>query len=367
MLIFISVVILLAAFVFIYIQHPKFGKAPSGARLERMKQSPNYKDGVFENRTFTPTLTEGYSFAGVLYDFLFGKKPGGTPEDSIPSVKTDLKALPSDRNVLVWFGHSSYFLQADGLKILVDPVFSGNASPVPGSTKAFKGSDAYTVSDMPELDYLLITHDHYDHLDYETISLLKSKVKKVICGLGVGSHFDHWGYDSGIVKEMDWDESSELAPGIRLHTLTARHFSGRSFKRNTTLWLSYMLETPKRKIFMGGDSGYDTHFAAIGERFGPIDLAILENGQYNIAWHAIHCLPEETIKAAAELKTKRLMPVHSSKFSLALHPWDEPLEEVSELNRKAPHHVSMVTPMIGEIVELDDENQVFREWWKDIR
>ncbi|MGS2762852.1 MBL fold metallo-hydrolase [Sinomicrobium sp. M5D2P9] len=365
MLILISIVILFVVSVFIYMQHPKFGKAPSGERLERIKRSSNYRDGSFVNHTFTPSLTEGYSFAGILFDFLFRKKPGLVPDVRIPSVRTDLKALPAEDNVLVWFGHSSYFMQVDGLKILVDPVFSGNASPVPGSTKAFKGTDVYTVSDLPEIDYLLITHDHYDHLDYETVSALKDKVKKVVCGLGVGSHLEHWGYTAEILEEKDWDETVELSSGAKLHILTARHFSGRTFKRNNTLWLSYLLETPKRKIFLGGDSGYDGHFAEIGEQFGTIDLAILENGQYNKAWHAIHCLPGETLKAAKDLNAKRLMPVHSSKFALGMHRWEEPLNEVSAGNKA--YGFPLVTPWIGETVNLDDDSQEFREWWKAIK
>lgn len=362
-MIIISLVLLLAITVVLYMQQAKFGKAPSGKRLERMKQSPHYKDGVFENRTFTPTLTEGYSMMGAMWDFLFKKNPRMKPQQDIPSVHTDLHRLPADSNVLVWFGHSSYYLQVDGLKILVDPVFSGNASPVPGSTKSFKGSDAYTVADLPEIDYLLISHDHYDHLDYETIKSLQGKVKKVICGLGVGAHFEYWGYAPEMLIEKDWDETVDLGQGRILHTLSSRHFSGRTFKRNNTLWLSFLLETPERKIFLGGDGGYDSRFQEIGARFGAIDLAILENGQYNVAWQAIHCLPEETIKAAKELNAKRVMPVHSAKFALAMHDWNEPLSEIVRLNQSAP--IPMATPRIGEVVQLDHTEQAFPEWWKE--
>ncbi|WP_246625307.1 MBL fold metallo-hydrolase [Edaphocola aurantiacus] len=357
------ILLLLVLTVLLYMQQPKFGKAPSGARLERMKQSPNFKNGVFENKTHTPSLTEGYSMTKVMWEFLFSKNPNQKPHQDIPSVHTDLKHLPADSNIVVWFGHSSYFLQMDGVKFLVDPVFSGNASPVPGSTKAFKGSDAYTVADLPEIDYLLISHDHYDHLDYETIKALKGKVKKVVCGLGVGAHFEYWGYATDKIIERDWEETIPLEHGMKLHTLSSRHFSGRTFKRNNTLWLSFLLETPKVKIFLGGDGGYDDRFKAIGQRFGAIDLAILENGQYNVAWQAIHCLPEETLKAAKELNAKRIMPVHSGKFSLALHDWNEPLREISRLNAG---QIPLVTPRIGEPVHLGDTAQVFTEWWNEL-
>jgi len=346
----------------IYLQHPYFGKAPSGERLARMQRSPHYKDGAFVNLSYTPTLSEGYSMTGVLYNFLFNRIVDAQPAADLPSVRTDLMKLPTDSNVLVWFGHSSYYLQADGLKFLVDPVFSGSVSPVPGSATAFKGTNNYTVRDIPQLDYLLITHDHFDHLDYETVKALKDKVGKVICGLGVGAHLEYWGYPAEQIIERDWNETIPLEKGAQLYTVPARHFSGRTFRRNNTLWLSFVLETPKRKIFIGGDSGYDSHFAAIGRQFGPIDLAIIENGQYNIAWQAIHCLPEETVKAAQDLQARRLLPVHNSKFALSLHTWQEPLEELCRY--RTGHDLDLITPMIGEPVHLDDSTQVFQQWWK---
>ena len=365
MLIIIAVIFVLVGSVLLYMNLPKFGKAPSGERLERIKQSSHYREGAFVNNTFTPSVTEGHSFFGVFYDFLFRKNSELAPKEPIPSVATDLHQLPADADLLVWFGHSSYYMQVDGVKFLVDPVFSGNVSPSPTAVSAFRGSDTYSVADMPEVDYLLISHDHYDHLDYETVKELKGKVKYVVCGLGVGSHLEHWGYPVDRIIEKDWDESLDLGNGMTIHTLTARHFSGRTFKRNNTLWLSFLLETPTRKFFLGGDGGYDNHFAEIGERFGPIDLAILENGQYNIAWHAIHCLPQETLKAAKELHAKRMMPVHSSKFALGFHAWYEPLSEVSRLNQE--YRIPLVTPMIGEVVNLNDTTQTFTKWWTEIR
>lgn len=351
-------------FGFYFLNLPMFGKAPNGARLERLKQSPNYKDGKFQNIHFTPTLTEGYSMLGVIYEQLFGKFPDRIPKNPIPSVKINLKNLNLNENLLVWFGHSSYFLQLDEKKFLVDPVFSGNASPIPGSVKAFKGSNEYQAEDLPEIDYLLISHDHYDHLDYPTIIKLKGKVSTIICGLGVGAHFEHWGFDPKQIIEKDWYETEILADGIKIHTTPARHFSGRGFVRNNTLWLSFVLETPSHKLFLGGDSGYDTHFAEIGKKYGPFDLAILENGQYNLAWEAIHTLPDQFVKAAAELNAKRVMPVHSSKFALAQHAWYEPLNDVSNFYKKGNYDYDLIIPMIGETVAIDDAGQVFSDWWK---
>ncbi len=258
-------------------------------------------------------------------------------------------------------------MQIDGKRILVDPVFSGNASPVPGTVKSFKGTDRYAVEDLPDIDYLFISHDHYDHVDYETLMKLKPKIKKVICGLGVGAHFEHWGYDTNKIIEKDWNETVDFGNGFIVHTTPARHFSGRGFTRNNTLWMSYVLQTATMKIYIGGDSGYDTHFADIGNKYGPIDLAIIENGQYNVAWRYIHTLPDEVLKAAKDLKAKRLFPVHSSKFALGNHAWDEPLTKVSELNNHSENPISLVTPMIGEFVFLKDIKQQFKQWWVGVK
>lgn len=349
---------------FSFLKMSQFGKAPSGRRLERIKQSPHYKNGKFQNQHATPLFAPGYNMGKAVYEVIIKHNPRKTPVEVIPSQQTDLRGLSPERNVLIWFGHSSYFFQIDGKRFLVDPVFSGNASSVPGTSPSFEGSDVYSAKDMPEIDYLLISHDHYDHLDYKTIIALKSKVKKVICGLGVGEHFDYWGYDTGRISELDWGETLSLGDGFTIHAAQARHGSGRSLASNNTLWLSFILEAPSQKLFLGGDSGYDTHFAQIGQQYGPFDLAVLENGQYDLAIPYIHIQPEETIKAAIELGAKRLLPVHSSKFILNRHPWDEPLSRVSELAKNKPF--TLATPMIGQIVDLNDNKQSFSHWWEGL-
>ncbi|RZJ74670.1 MAG: MBL fold metallo-hydrolase [Flavobacterium sp.] len=257
-IIVLSVVAILSLVTYVYMKQPLFGKAASGVRLEKMKNSPHFKDGIFHNLNHTPELTEGYTTSGIIYDMLFEEHPRLSPVDSIPSQKVDLKNLPADKDVLVWFGHSSYFIQLDGKRLLVDPVFSGNASPIPGTVKAFKGTDRYKVEDLPDIDYLVISHDHYDHVDYETLIKLKTKIKKVICGLGVGADFEEWGYKLEDILEKDWNESIDLGNGFYIHTTPARHFSGRGFTRNNTLWMSYVFQSPTMKIYIGGDSGYDT-------------------------------------------------------------------------------------------------------------
>jgi L-ascorbate metabolism protein UlaG (beta-lactamase superfamily) len=363
----LTIVLLLVALAIYIFQHPRYGKQPSGERLALMQKSPQFKNGKFENITFTPELAEGYSFSKVLYEFLFKKVDRKIPTDNIPSIKTNLHELPINQDVLVWFGHSSYYIQLEGKRFLIDPVFSGNASPIYGTTKAFKGTDIYTASDFPEIDYLLITHDHYDHLDYKTIMELKPKIKQIICALGVGSHFEFWGFAKHIIIEKDWHEKIKLDENMTLYTTPSRHFSGRSIKRCNTLWTSFVLEANDFKMYLGGDSGYDTHYAEIGNKFGPFDIALLDNGQYNPAWKYIHNLPEDVIKAMKDIKAKRVFPVHSSKFPLALHPWDEPLIKVTQLNAASENPIPLVTPKIGELVELRNEKQEFQQWWKGVR
>jgi len=364
MTIFIFAILIIGISVYAFMGQPKFGKLPSGERLALIEQAPNYKDGAFQNLSHTPDLAEGVTYWAVIKQFLFEKKPDLRPLDTIPSMKIDLLALPPDRDVLVWFGHSSYYMQIEGKKILVDPVLSGSASPLPFGTRAFPGTDVYGVADLPEIDVLLISHDHWDHLDYETITAIKTKVKQVVCGLGAGAHFEHWGYDPALIVEKNWNGQVDIGGGLMLHTLPARHFSGRGLKRNKSLWLSFVLQSPGMQIFIGGDSGYDTHFAEIGRQFGSFDLAILENGQYDSKWRYIHLMPEETMKVVADLNAEYILPVHSGKFVLGNHPWYEPLELITQNAEKA--NVKLITPIIGEPVDLHALDRKFDKWWQEV-
>jgi len=363
-MIFIIIVAVIIAATAVFMQHPKFGRKPSGSRLIKIQKAVNYKDGQFQNQSFTPDLAEGASYTKVFIKFFFGKDKRLKPAQPLPSKKTDLKNLDPAENVIVWFGHSSYFIQADGKTMLVDPVFSGSASPIPITTKAFPGSDVYTVDDFPNIDYLFISHDHWDHLDYETVLKLKHKVGKVITGLGTAEHLEYWAYNPAIIAELNWNEAAVLSDGFTVHAVPGRHFSGRSFKRNRAVWTAFVLQTPSFKLFLGGDSGYDHHFKTIGQEHGPFDLAILECGQYNEYWKYIHMMPEEVVTAAQDLGAKRLMPVHHSKFALSIHAWDEPVIRVTTEADK--QHMPVVTPMIGEKVNLNNTNQVFTKWWEGI-
>lgn len=361
MLITAIIIVVLVAGVYIFMQSPPFGSIPSGARLERMKKSPNYKDGQFQNLSNTPALTEGVSYYAVIKDFFFKKNERRIPAHALPSKKVDLLSLNPAEDVLVWFGHSSYFMQVDGKKILVDPVLSGHASPVNFTTRAFKGSDVYAVDDLPAIDCLFITHDHWDHLDHQTVVALKPKVAKVITGLGVGAHLERWGYPAEMIIEKDWNAEAVIDKGFVVNTVPARHFSGRGFKRNGSLWSSFVLTTPTRRIYIGGDSGYDAHFKIIGAAYGPFDLVILENGQYDKSWKYIHMMPEEVVQAAEDLKARLLLPVHWSKFPLGNHAWDEPIIRVTkEAHRKG---MLIIHPMIGEKVKLAEAAEGAL-WWE---
>lgn len=360
-------IILLIAFIavltFIITSQPVFGAASTGKRLERILQSENYKNKQFQNQSYTPQFAEGYSMPKVMYDFFFKKKdPLLKPQNTVPAIHTDLKNLPKTEDVFIWMGHSSYYIQIDGVSFLVDPVLSNYGSPFKFFNKAFAGSDLFKPKDIPNIDYLVITHDHYDHLDYPTVKAIRSKVGKVILPLGVGAHFEKWGYSENQLLEEEWGTSFDLKDNIKITFTPARHFSGRKFSRNNTLWTSYVLETRNKKLFLGGDSGFDTHFKVIGEKYGPFDYAILENGQYNEAWRYIHALPEDVIQASLDVRAKNIIPVHSGKFALALHPWNEPLQKITALGKE--NNLNILTPKIGEVLDLNRKNE-FQKWWED--
>ena len=335
------------------------GRLPYGKHLERLKQSPNYNKIGFRNLSDTPMKPQDVSYWKMITEF-FKKNKNTAPPAVLPFVKTDLNNLKSDEPVIVWFGHSSYLIRIGNKNFLIDPVFSGNAAPLSFMVKAFPGSNEYKAEDMPAIDYLILTHDHYDHLDYKTIIKLKKKVDRVYCSLGISAHLKHWGYDEKKIVEMDWWQTEKLNDSLGLTAAPARHFSGRGIKRYQTLWSSFILKSLTHQLYLGGDSGYDSHFKEIGNKYGPFDIAILEAGQYNTMWPYIHMMPEETVQAAVDLKAKTLLPVHWGKFTLSLHAWNEPIKRIIEKAKEL--NVQILTPKIGEPVPIlsytSSEN-----WW----
>lgn len=350
--------------VYAYMQSPQFGALPAGERLARVQASPNYRDGAFHNLSETPQLTGGKSRLQVLYEFFFQQTPDLEPAQPVPSVKTDLAALPQEQDWYLWLGHASYLLNLDGKRYLIDPALV-SATPLPFGGKPYAGADVYRPDDMPPIDYLVITHDHYDHLDYDTIRAIKNRVGTVITALGVGAHLERWGVPAEKIRELDWNDALQLDAQTRITALPARHFSGRTFRQNQTLWASFMLETATQSIYIGGDSGYDPFFQDIARRFPRITLAILENGQYNQSWANIHFLPDDLQRTIRDLKPERVLTVHNSKYTLARHPWYEPLERISAY--AAREQIALLTPAIGEVFYLDARNPRFGKWWQNIR
>ncbi len=347
----------------LFLQTAVFGSVPSGERQARIGRSPNFRDGAFQNLLPTEVMRPNASYLNWFRDN-FRKSAEVEPTYLIPSVKTDLNALPDTGTVVVWFGHSSYLIHAGRVNILVDPVFSGYASPVPLFGKAFPGTNTYTSADMPPIDVLVLTHDHYDHLDYQTLLALRPTVGRVVVPLGVGAHLERWGYDPARISELDWNQAVTPAQGLTLTALPARHFSGRGIRRGQTLWAAYVLNLGPERLFLGGDSGYDPYFRAIGEQYGPFDLALLECGQYGRDWPTIHIFPAEVAQVARDLNTRVVLPVHWAKFALAFHPWRDPIRQLTEAIGPA-EPFTLTTPKIGQPVPLSGTLPQVR-WWENV-
>jgi len=348
------------------VNQDRFGKLPKGDRLGRIQKSSNYRDGKFQNLIPTPKFSTDAGMMSVIWSGVFDKAERLKPDAPIPIIKTDLKALsalPSEKDTLVWMGHSSWFIQTGGKGILIDPILSKSAAPFSFLNKAFPGTNIYTAADMPQIDCLLISHDHWDHLDYPTVMALKSKVKQVICPLGVGAYFEYWGYPKEKILEADWYDRITLGKNIFVHVLPARHYSGRLFKENKTLWAGFALETPEHRIFFSGDSGYGSHFSKIGKAFNGFDLVMLDCGQYDPRWAYIHMTPKEASQAARDLGAKALIPAHVGRFTIANHSWDEPYKQLIKGRQDNPYRI--LTPRIGEPMVLD--GQSFPKslcWWE---
>ena len=349
--------------IFYYINRSEFGRLPQGERLKKILSSPHYFVDHFECLTPVQVMSADSENAenrfSAMWKFLFGDKSHLQPPGKIPTAKTNLKEIPANLDCAVWMGHSTIFLQLAGKKILLDPVFSSYASPVFFINKAFEGSNIYTAEDFPEIDILAITHDHWDHLDYPSVMALKPKIKKIICPLGVGEYFEQWNFDLKNIFEEDWDSEVDFGD-LKIFILPSQHFSGRFLKQNPTEWCSYAFVTQNKKIFCSGDGGYSEHFKSIGEKFGEFDFAFLENGQYNLAWHAIHCLPEETAQAGVDVRAKKIVPIHAGKFALARHAWNDPYKDLQKFSREKNYQ--LLTPRIGELIDFTQE-QKFSEWF----
>lgn len=341
-----------------------FGQLPTGKRLSRIQASPNYRDGAFQNVCDTPMLAGDASYSKMMRKFFFERRPGQEPQQALPTVVEDLKNMNREEPSITWFGHSSYLLTLNGRIILVDPVFSAWASPFQFmGSRQFPFQKAYTLDDLPDPDLVILTHDHYDHLDYAAIQALAPRVPLFVTSLGVGAHLEYWGVDPDRIREMDWWEELKV-PGLEITALPSRHFSGRGFRRNQALWSAFHLRAGGLKVLVGGDSGYDETFLKIGERFGKLDLAILECGQYDPMWPHIHMAPEQTVQASLDVHASLLMAVHWGKFKLANHSWTDTIERaVAEAERL---RVNLVTPVIGAKLNLANPVVSTPGWWRGV-
>ena len=283
------------------------------------------------------------------------------PIHSIDSLNLEEK---KDTNRLIWFGHSAFLLQLDGKNILIDPMLGNSPSPHPLlGTSRFKEELPITVEKLPKIDLVLISHDHYDHLDYGSIQQLKDKVQQFYVPLGVGTHLASWCIKDENISEFNWwDETS--FEHLQLAFTPSRHFSGRGISDNsTTMWGSWVIKGNNKNIYFSGDSGYGPHFKAIGKKYGPFDFTMMECGQYDEKWSTIHMMPEETAQASLDVNAKVMMPIHWGSFALALHDWDDSIKRV--LSKAKELEVNVTTPKIGEEIKLDNLNFNSIEWWEN--
>ncbi len=297
-------------------------------------------------------MVEGGSMLSTMWEWVKGPE-NGTP-DSVVTKAFDkdifLSIIDSSINIS-WFGHSSVIINITNKVILIDPVFSKYASPVPFTNGSFNFTNDYTVENLPPIDILLISHDHYDHLDMNTIKQIDSKVQSYYVPLGVKAHLTKWGIDESKISIADWWDEFVINDNLTIVSTPSRHFSGRGTKRNTTLWCSWVMKSPRGNIYFGADSGYGKHFKTIGEKFGPFKITMIECGQYNVKWPNIHAMPEQSVQANIDLKGEKMIAIHWSKFQLALHSWTDPIERARvEATKK---NVDLIEPMIGDIIEIN--------------
>ncbi|WP_218563905.1 MBL fold metallo-hydrolase [Marinospirillum perlucidum] len=349
--------------VLLYLHHPKFGDLPEGEALVAIEASPHYEEGTFRNLIPTPMFAGDKTFLQVLTENLASSNEGLTPEEALPTWATELDALDPNKNLVVWLGHSSFFIQINGLRLLLDPVLSDQAAPLGFLNPAYAGTNLFSAPKLPAIDALLISHDHWDHLDYPSIRDLEPKVEQVLAPLGIGSYLRGWGYSEERIREGDWFDHFDLGREVRVHLIPARHYSGRLLTRNKTLWAGFILETPELRLLFSGDSGYGPHFNELGRHFNGFDFVALDSGQYDERWPYIHMNPEEAATAAENLGARAMMPAHVGRFTLARHPWQEPFQRLVEASRDKPY--KLVTPRIGQVLFLDQLEQTpLDRWWQ---
>ena len=323
--------------------------------------APRRPDGRFRN--VVPRRGMGLARTlGLMWRVMTDKPKTTVPHRPLPVhalTRAEVEATVEDS---LWrLGHSTVLLKLDGRCWLTDPVFAERASPFRWIGPKRFHAPPIAIDDLPPLAGVILSHDHYDHLDRAAILRLAPKVGTFVTPLGVGDRLIAWGVDAAKVRQLDWWQSVEV-DGLRLSAGPARHFSGRTpWDGDRTLWVSWSLDTGTRKLFFSGDGGYHDGFKEIGERYGPFDVALIENGAYNTDWPEVHMQPEETLQAFRDVRARWLVPVHNGTFDLALHPWYEPFERLAALARDAG--VDVATPAMGERLSLDAP-RAGEPWWR---
>jgi L-ascorbate metabolism protein UlaG (beta-lactamase superfamily) len=339
---------------------PAFGQKPA---RERVQMSLNYSNGSFKNQTPTSMSTDFMSSITMIRD-MFMRKANRKPEHPLPVTKFPSLRHPYHQTNITWFGHSACMIEIDGKHLLLDPMFGDSPSPFPlFGGKRFSKVLPFSIEELPKIDAVILSHDHYDHLDYGTIQKLNDKVNQFFVPIGVGSHLERWGVHPDMIYELDWWEEIEFY-GLTLASAPARHFSGRNIHdRNSTLWCSWIIKGQDSTIFFSGDSGYGPHFKEIGERYGPFDLTLMECGQYDPRWAPIHMLPEETVLAHKDVKGRLLLPIHWGAFTLSFHEWTEPIIRVTIAGEE--EGIKVLTPAIGETILLHEAPYPSSRWWEE--
>lgn len=337
-----------------------FGGHPQGARLEKIRSSPHFDGQRFKNAIATPTATP----MGKLAKEYLKNKALRVPEIDIPIVPSDgteLSSLGGNGLDLCWLGHSSVLLEIDGKRVLSEPVFGPRASPLSWLGPKRFHAVPIEAEILPPLDLIIVSHDHYDHLDFPTVSRMAHRETQWVTTLGVGAHLEAWGVPPERITELDWWEEKEIS-GLRVVATPARHFQGRGpTASKATFWASWAVIGPKHSVWFSGDTGpWEEAFEEIGERLGGFDLSLIEIGAWNKAWGNIHLGPENAMKVHTQVKAKTMMPVHWGTFNLALHAWDQPICELMRMAQE--QDIQLLSPMMGKRVHREFGVDLF---WQD--